>query len=343
MKGIVTVLILLSSFFSMQAQSIATLLKELKNGQRYDTNISFSEGKDLEYMPLTIIKGKETGSVYTIVAGIHGYEYPPIMAVQELMREIDVNRLQGTLIILPIANTASFYKRSPFVNPIDGKNLNTAFPGTATGSITEKIAHWITKEIIPVSDVFIDVHGGDASEDLLPFVCFYNNQDEAKKTEHAKQLSEASGMEYIVSYPYTISRTEPAKYAFKQAVQDGKVALSIEAGKLGTVQMESIALIKNAVYNILSYSRLYKTEKTVGGVKAKYLFEQTYIKVPERGIFYSPLKSGDVITKGQELGYVTDDFGNIRHRILAPVSGTVLYKIGTPPVNIGETLFCIGH
>ena len=40
---------------------------------------------------------------------------------------IDASQLQGTLIILPVANVASFYKRSPFVNPIDDKNLNTAF------------------------------------------------------------------------------------------------------------------------------------------------------------------------------------------------------------------------
>jgi hypothetical protein len=61
------------------------------------------------------------------------------------MKEIDANQLHGTLIILPVANVASFYKRSPFLNPIDDRNLNTAFPGSASGSISEKIAHWITK------------------------------------------------------------------------------------------------------------------------------------------------------------------------------------------------------
>lgn len=177
----------------MQAQSLYRILKEINNGERIDTLITFDMERELEYMPLTIIKGKNPGMVFTIVAGVHGYEYPPITAVQELMKEIDINRLQGTLIVLPVANTASFYKRSPFVNPIDGKNLNTAFPGSASGSITEKIAHWITEEIISNTEVFLDIHGGDASEDLLPFVCYYNNHDEAEQTEQAHLLSEASG------------------------------------------------------------------------------------------------------------------------------------------------------
>lgn len=341
MRGIFTALLWSLSFFTMQAQSITAILHKLDNGQRSDTLISFNSGNELAYMPITVIKGKSPGTVYTIVAGIHGYEYPPIIAVQELMNEIDADRLQGTLIILPVANTASFYKRSPFVNPIDGKNLNTVFPGSASGSITEKIAHWITKEVIPVSDVFLDIHGGDAGEDLLPFICYYDNKD--KQTEKARLLSEASGIEYIVSYPYNITKAEPAKYAFKQAVQDGIVALSIEAGKLGTVQAENVALIKSAVYNMLDYSGIYKTGKAVIQTNKKHLYRQSYIRVPERGIFYSPVKSGDTIAKGQNLGYITDDFGKIRHQVIAPVSGTVLYKVGTPPVNAGETLFCIGY
>ena len=341
MKVIFTVLLLLLSIFTMQAQSITPILNGLDNGQRNDTLISFNHGNDLEYMPLTIIKGKNPGTVYTIMAGVHGYEYPPIIAVQELMKEIDADKLRGTLIIIPIANTASFYKRSPFISPIDNKNLNTAFPGSASGSITEKIAHWITKEVIPVSDVFLDIHGGDASEDLLPFICYYDNKDE--QTEKARLLSNASGMEYIVSYPYNITKTEPAKYAFKQAVQDGKVALSIEAGKLGTVQMENVSLIKTAVYNMLDYSGMYKTQKTNARTDKKYLYNQSYIRVPERGIFYSTVKSGDTVAKNQNLGYITDDFGNVLHQVMAPVSGIVLYKVGTPPVNEGETLFCVGY
>jgi len=102
---------------------------------------------------------------------------------------------------------------------------------------------FITENIIPASDVFLDIHGGDAPEDLLPFICYYNNKNRPAQTQLAKELSDASGFEYVVSYPYTITDEEPAKYVFKQAVQDGKTGLSIEAGKLGIVQEEAVNLI----------------------------------------------------------------------------------------------------
>lgn len=341
MKQSVILLLLLCLNSPLKAQVVKNLLNNSPAG-RIDTIIRLG-ATELESIPLIIMKGVHKGPTFTIIAGVHGYEYPPIMAVQQLMHEIKPENLHGNMIIVPMANRGAFYNRAPFVNPLDDKNLNNAFPGAAGGTITEKIANWITREIIPNSGVFLDIHGGDANEDLLPFICYYNNTRSEPQTHEAQLLCEASGMKYIVSYPYTLTATQPAKYAFKQAVQNECVALSIEAGKLGTVQLENVALIKGAVYNMLNYKGIYNTHTTAKKNKKHYLCNQEYIKVPVRGIFYSPVKSGATVKKGGSLGYITNEFGKVTARITAPVNGIVLYKIGTPPVNAGETLFCIGY
>lgn len=77
--------------------------------------------------------------------------------------------------------------------------------------------------------------------------------------------------------------------------------------------------------------------------KPTVLNEQHYIKSPTKGIFYSDSKSGDQVTKGQKIGYITDLFGKTLADINADQSGIILYKVGTPPVNEGETLLCIGY
>lgn len=334
----------LTSFSMLKSQSVKEILKQ--NGSfRKDTLFSIKSDSKETYLPVTILKGKEKGPVFTIVAGIHGYEYPPIIAVQELLKEISPENIKGSLIIIPIANVESFQKRAPFVNPLDQKNLNIAFPGLENGSPNDQIAHLITKEIIPNSTIFLDIHGGDANEDLLPFVCYYNRKDTPENTNKAHELSSRSGIEYVVSYPYTLTATEPAKYAFKEATQQGITALSIEVGKLGTVQKDNVNLIKTAVYNMLENSGNYVTRnsKTVNQKSTVLLNQQDYIKVPQDGIFYSELKSGDKIKKNQILGYITDEFGNKKHDIVSQTTGIILYKVGTPPVNKGETLFCIGY
>ncbi|WP_417559106.1 succinylglutamate desuccinylase/aspartoacylase family protein [Mesoflavibacter zeaxanthinifaciens] len=306
-----------------------------------DMVIDFKDGLGHEgYLPISILKGETDGPVFTVVAGVHGYEYPPIVATQSIVKSIDLKTLKGTLIVIPIANTASFFSRTPFVNPQDNKNLNNAFPGKENGTITEQIAHFITTNIIPISDVFLDIHGGDACEDLIPFVCYYNNEKQPEQTALAKTLSDKSGFEYVVSYPYTILDTEPAKYAFKQAVQDGKTALSIECGKLGNVQDENVNLIKKGVFNMLAAMNMYAVE-IEPHQDVIYLNEQYYVKATKQGVFYSTYKAGDKVKKDAVVGYTTDVFGKVIEEYTAPNDGLILYKLATPPINVGDTVMCI--
>ncbi len=306
-----------------------------------NVRVPFSDtsGNSVEF-PISIIKGQEEGPVFTMIAGVHGYEYPPIVATQALLKEIDPMKLKGTLIIIPIANKGSFYTRTPFINPQDNKNLNNAFPGKKDGSITEQIAYFITTHIISESDVVLDIHGGDACEDLIPFVCYYDNQKKPDKTALAKKLSEQSGFEYVVSYPYTITEKDPAKYTFKQAVQDGKTALSIECGKLGNVQEENVALIKKGVFNMLETMGMY-TNGTGAHKNIIYRNSQVYIDSSVKGIFYSDYKAGDRVKKGDIVGYTTDEFGNTLEEYNASTDGIVLYMLATPPINVDDTVMCI--
>lgn len=341
MKKAVLVSLIMMSVWS-NAQNISKIMAQ--NGAfRKDTVFTVKGDAQETYLPVTVIKGKEKGPVFSIVAGIHGYEYSPIIAVQEILKEIKPEEIKGTLIIVPIANVEAFQKRTPFVNPLDHKNLNNAFPGSSDGTPTDQIANIITKEIISNSTVFLDIHGGDANEDLMPFVCYYDRKDTPENTKLAYDLSVQSQIRRLVSYPYNLTPDEPAKYAFKQATQQGITALSIEAGKLGTVQQENVEMIKTAVYNMLAHSGNYVRGKSkLKKRKAPVFFnQQGYIRSPESGIFYSDLKNGDWVRKNQNLGYITDEFGKKKQNIICTTDGVILYKVGTPPVNKDETLFCI--
>ena len=293
------------------------------------------------FLPLTVIKGKDKGIVFTILAGVHGAEYAPIIATQKLIKKLEVKRLSGTIIILPITNIGAFYSSTPYVNPIDNLNINRIFPGNKNGSVSEKIAHFIATKIIPVSDVFLDAHSGDANEDLLPFVCYYDNQNYPFQTKMAKELSEYSGFENVISYPYTIKNSEPALYAFKQATQVGKIALSFESGKLGYLQPKAVDRILRGYYRIFDKLEMYEYNDLEDKTKFKRLNSPYYIKSKFQGILYSGYKAGEKVLKNNELGFITDEFGKIIERYFASKSGTILYMKGTPPVNIGDTVFSI--
>src|SRR5580658_3209498 len=98
-------------------------------------------------IPVTTIEGTRPGPTLALIAGNHGYEYPPILALQELRTQIDEAALSGTVIMVHVANMPSFLGRTIYFSPVDGKNLNRVYPGRADGTVSERIAYAITHEI----------------------------------------------------------------------------------------------------------------------------------------------------------------------------------------------------
>src|SRR5687767_14422115 len=114
-------------------------------------------------IPVSLIRGSDDGPVLALIAGTHGYEYPGITALQRLRQSIDPSALRGSLILVHIANPPSFYGRTIYVSPADGKNLNRVFPGRPDGTLSERIAHTITTEVIAKADFLVDLHAGDGN------------------------------------------------------------------------------------------------------------------------------------------------------------------------------------
>lgn len=148
-------------------------------------------------IPLTIINGSKEGKVLALVAGVHGYEYPPILALYRLKKMIHPQSLKGTLILVHIAHLPAFQKRIIYYNPDDWKNLNRVFPGDPQGTITQRIAHILTEEVIMKCDFLVDLHCGDGNEALIPYSYWMINDDK-KTDEMTRKMVLAFGIKHII-------------------------------------------------------------------------------------------------------------------------------------------------
>ena len=121
-------------------------------------------------IPVTVIYGKNRGKTICISAGIHNCEYTSIQTAIDLANEFNPDNINGILIILHTVNYSGFFKRVPRIVPEDNKNLNRVFPGEENGTVSEKIAFAFSKYLYPQLDFFIDLHGGDLFEEVMPFI-----------------------------------------------------------------------------------------------------------------------------------------------------------------------------
>ena len=117
-----------------------------------------SSGEDYA-LPVFCVKGARPGPALLTLAGVHGDEFEPLIATQELFAALDPATLAGTWIGIGCANVSG-YMAANRLSSLDGKNLARCYPGLAAGTYTERVAHTITEDFIALKEVagVIDLH-----------------------------------------------------------------------------------------------------------------------------------------------------------------------------------------
>lgn len=172
----------------------ALLLATALRAQITSRHLKVAPGADI---PITIIQGRRPGPTLALVAGIHGYEYTPILALQRVRANLSPEALSGTVILVHVANLPSFLKRTIYYGPDDGKNLNRVFPGRPDGTLSERIAQVLTTEVIEKADYLIDLHCGDGNESLRPYTYWIVGGDAAVDAQ-SRDLALAYGLDHIL-------------------------------------------------------------------------------------------------------------------------------------------------
>ena len=291
-------------------------------------------------IPITTIEGSQKGPVLALIAGNHGYEYPPILALQQLAPEIEAAKLSGTVVMVHVANMPSFLGRTVYFSPVDGKNLNRVYPGRADGTVSERIAHAITTEVIEKCDYLLDLHCGDGNESLRPYV-YQCITGQAALDEQIARLVKAFGIDHAVADRGR--PTDPAKslYCSTTAITRGKPAMTVESGYLGTTDPHCVAQLCKGVYGVLRELGMLPSgpEPLTDLI---YLDPAEVLSSPETGILYPRVERDQAVKKGDVIAHITDFFGKIVAEVQSPLDGVVLYVVATPPIVKGQPVACIG-
>jgi predicted deacylase len=302
--------------------------------------IAARQGDSGTSVPFTIINGMSRGPVLALIAGTHGMEYVPIVALQRLRGAIDPNTLRGAVIMVHVANMPSFLGRTIYYSPVDGKNLNRVYPGKADGTISERIAEAITREVIAAATHVVDLHCGDGNESLRPYSYWITTGD-PKVAEAGRAMALAFGLDHIV-----VDRERPVDpaasvYTSNTAITRGKPALTTETGGMGIVDEESVQLVETGVAGVMRH--LGMREEGPKPIGAPILLQRNEVlRAGFTGLFYAAVQKGHSVAKGTVLGRVTDFHGRTLEEIVSPFDGEVLYVVGTPAMTKGEPVAMVG-
>jgi len=291
-------------------------------------------------IPVTTITGAKPGPALALIAGNHGYEYPPILALQRLRAHLDPARLAGAVIMVHVANMPSFLGRTVYFSPADGKNLNRVYPGRVDGTVSERIAFAITTQVIERADYVLDLHCGDGNESLRPYVYQAVTADERMNAETAR-LALAFGIDHILLDRNRPTDPAASLYCSTTAITRGKPALTIESGQLGMTDEESVARIVAGVHGVMRELKMMD-EGPVPVAKPLYIEPAVVLTSPETGLLYPLVGRDQKVAEGAPIARITDFFGEEIAVVRTPIGGVVLYVVATPPIVKGQPVGCVG-
>ncbi|MDR7131973.1 putative deacylase [Algoriphagus sp. 4150] len=334
------------SGFATAQSSFLFQNKDVKAGTKEYFSIPIIDGQDSTAIPVTVFNGIEDGETLGITAGVHGYEYAPILGAQKLIHAINPEELKGVIILVQLAGLESFLGRSPYISPVDGKNLNRSFPGKINGTITERVANFISEHIISRADYFLDMHSGDAPEDLMKYSAYYSNSDMPEVSAKGKEMALSLGFDHVVQFNTDgknyVEEDKSSLYCTAEAFKRGIPSIDIECGRMGIVEQDAVEKIAGSVLSLLDYLGflLLDNERAVSDTPI-LISQRIYSSSNFNGMFYPAKKAGDYVIKGMKLGHVTDYFGAILQTVYAEEDGLLLMIIATPPINKGEDIAVI--
>jgi len=286
-------------------------------------------------IPITVINGGE-GPTALFSGGNHGDEYEGPIALQELAATLDPAEVSGRVIILPMMNQPAF-AAGRRCSPIDGGNMNRSFPGRPDGTVTQKIAHYITTELVPLADVVLDFHSGGRTLDFLPFAAAHILPD---KTQEAACMAAMQAF----NAPYSMKMLEIDSVGMfdTEVEEQGKVLVTTELGGAGTSTAKSVAVARKGARNLLIHAGILQGEPEVAESITLDMPDGRCFTFSEANALLEPLVDlGDEVTEGQPIARLwrSDRSGQPALTAHAQLSGILTARHVPGLVKMGD---CIG-
>jgi len=203
--------------------------------------------------------------------------------------------------------------------------------------VTQKIAHYIACELVPLADVVLDFHSGGRTLDFLPFAAAHILPDKEQ---------EAACMAAMDAFnaPYSMKMLEIDSVGMfdTEVEEQGKVLVTTELGGAGTSTAKSVAVARKGARNLLIHAGILQGEPEVAESITLDMPDGRCFTFSEANALLEPLVDlGDEVTEGQAIArlWPSDRSGLPAQTAHAQLSGILTARHVPGLVKMGD---CIG-
>lgn len=289
-------------------------------------------------IPICVVKNG-TGSTILMTGANHGDEYEGPIAMFDLAATLSPDSVSGRVIIMPGLNYPAF-QAGLRTSPIDKGNMNRAFPGRPDGTITEKIADYVTRHLLPLADVVADIHSGGRTLETVPFAAHHVLSDKA----HENRCREAVA---VFGAPYSLAMVElDAVGMFDNVVEGlGKTFVTTELGGGGSSTPETVAIAKQGLRNLLCHMGILNETPVATDTRWLDMPDgDCFIVSDDNGLLEPCIALGQPVRAGNVVARIhrTDRTGSPPTDCTAARDGLLIVRHFSGRVKIGDCVAVLG-
>ena len=199
-------------------------------------------------VPLTVINGTAgPGKGVACFGGTHGNEYEGQVAVWRLMHELDPAQISGRVILMPRLNMPACVSGTR-ESLMDGANMNRVFPGDPKGTLTYRIADFVTTRIFPLVDVVLDIHAAGRGMEFALNASIHRAPD-PQQFQEMKVVASLFDTPFVLIY----SSEMASGLLTDQAEALGKITIGGEFGHSEGVLHQGLQHTYHGILNVLRH------------------------------------------------------------------------------------------
>ena len=305
-------------------------------------NVS-AHGRASSFVPIPIAVFKNgSGPRILMLGGVHGDEFEGQVMLMKLLRTLDIDDVQGHLIILPAANAPAAYAGMR-TSPLDGLNLNREYPGNPRGTPTQEIAFYIENVLLPRVEYLLDFHSGDSTTYFVPSAHVYHSPDEAR-FERLLRMLQVFGMPTSVVLKGLVDHD---KKAIGSCDRRGVLRFSTELGGGAGITLDALRRAEQGLLRLLHHLGALRrplTQEPPGPTELVHrLPNRHYVFAMASGLFEPYVGIGAEVTAEQPAGAIHFPQEPWREPVVARFGhGGVVHAIHARAMTeIGDALYML--
>jgi predicted deacylase len=297
-------------------------------------------------VPLTIINGLRGSNPNGVICfgGTHGNEYEGQVAVKRLCTDLHADEISGRVVLIPQLSESACTANSR-TSPLDGLNMNRAFPGNARGTVSSRIAHFVKTRIFPLGRVVLDIHSGGREGSFPLCTSFHPIPDRAQRAEIAR-VAQLFDTPFVFIYASTMA----SGLLTDEAEAEGKITIGGEFGAGETVDRAGVQHAYEGVRNVMRHYGLLEGDvKKIrpDGTQPPKLVRadqlHAYVPCPRDGVWEPIVELGDAVSAGELIGRLHNfsDHSTPSVEIRSPRDGRIVMMHLSARPQKGQTLYVV--